>query len=86
MKKLGKIAGIILAIAIVLALVFVGYFFIQYPDVDASPSITVESTPERLARGKYLAGNVAICLACHSTRDWSRFSGTVIPGTEGMGG
>jgi mono/diheme cytochrome c family protein len=29
---------------------------------------------------------VAVCLHCHSQRDYSKFSGPVKPGTEGMGG
>src|SRR5579872_2050838 len=30
----------------------------------------VERTPERLARGRYLVEDVAICFHCHSERDW----------------
>lgn len=37
-------------------------------------------------RGKYLACNVMGCIYCHSKRDYSKFSGPVVPGTEGMGG
>lgn len=46
----------------------------------------IQATPERLARGEYLASHVTICLDCHSKRDWSFHSGPVVPGTEGMGG
>jgi len=48
--------------------------------------VKVEITPERIERGKYLAENVAQCIDCHSTRDWSKFSGPLVPGTEGKGG
>jgi len=27
-----------------------------------------------------------VCIDCHSTRDWTYFSGPVVPGTEGKGG
>lgn len=37
-------------------------------------------------RGGYLAEHVAICVTCHSVRDWSRFGGPSTPGTEGHGG
>ncbi|HSF46021.1 MAG TPA: cytochrome c, partial [Chitinophagaceae bacterium] len=37
-------------------------------------------------RGKYLARNVMGCIDCHSQRDFTKFSGPVVPGTEGMGG
>ncbi len=53
-----------------------------------SPTWTesVEATPERLARGRYLAEHVAVCADCHSERDWSTFSGPPIRGTLGGGG
>ena len=39
-----------------------------------------------LKRGEYLANNVAACMDCHSKRDLEKYSGPVIPGTEGGGG
>ncbi len=70
--------------AVVLAAAaFVTYFNFTFPDVDAAPTITVERTAERLARGKYLAHHVTVCIDCHSRRDWTKFSSPVIPGTGG---
>jgi mono/diheme cytochrome c family protein len=46
----------------------------------------VAATPERLARGRYLAEHVAVCADCHSERDFSTFSGPIIRGTRGAGG
>jgi hypothetical protein len=46
----------------------------------------VTATPERLARGKYLAETVANCLECHSERDWTRYVPVVKEGTQGKGG
>src|SRR5690606_18891685 len=37
-------------------------------------------------RGKYLANSVALCVDCHSTRDWSRFAGPMLPDSIGGGG
>lgn len=45
-----------------------------------------DSIDRVLARGKYLAVNVANCIDCHSQRDFTKYSGPVVPGTEGMGG
>ncbi|MBK8496970.1 MAG: c-type cytochrome [Chitinophagaceae bacterium] len=39
-----------------------------------------------IARGKYLAHNVSGCIDCHSQRDYKKFSGLVVNGSEGMGG
>jgi mono/diheme cytochrome c family protein len=56
------------------------------PDVGDAADLKVEATPERIARGRYLANAVNACMDCHSTRDWSKFGGPVIEGTEGKGG
>lgn len=45
-----------------------------------------DSVKKVIARGEYLANHVAPCLDCHSKRDFTKFSGPIIPGTEGMGG
>lgn len=76
---------IIAAIVVLVAVVF-SYFYIMLPSVSPAPQITIEATPERLERGKYLAEHVAGCIDCHSTRDWSKFAGPLVEGTEGKGG
>jgi mono/diheme cytochrome c family protein len=86
MKKVLKVLGMIVGAAVVAVVAFLTYFNLKYPDVDPAPMITVERTAERLARGKYLAHHVTVCIDCHSTRDWTKFSGPVISGTEGKGG
>lgn len=45
-----------------------------------------DSLKKVVARGEYLANHVAGCMDCHSKRDFSKYSGPVIPGTEGGGG
>jgi mono/diheme cytochrome c family protein len=86
MKKFLKILGILVLILIVGVIAGIIYFNSKYPDVDPAPEITVISTPEKIARGEYLANHVALCIDCHSERDWSLFAGPVTPGTEGQGG
>ena len=48
-------------------------------------SWSVEATAERLERGRYLAHQVANCVACHSERSWDKFSGPVNLETIGAG-
>jgi mono/diheme cytochrome c family protein len=86
MKKLLKILGIaalIIAVVIIAGLI---YFNAKYPDVSPPSNIKVVSTAEKIDRGEYLANHVTVCIDCHSTRDWTKFSGPLIPGTEGKGG
>ena len=45
-----------------------------------------DSVKKVLERGEYLSLHVAGCVDCHSKRDFTKFSGPVIPGTEGGGG
>jgi mono/diheme cytochrome c family protein len=86
MKKFFTIAAIVLAVVAALLLGFLGYVVIKYPDAGPPAQLTITATPERLARGAYLANHVTVCIDCHSTRDWTKFSGPLIPGTEGNGG
>jgi mono/diheme cytochrome c family protein len=86
MKKLIKIAGLFIAIAllcVVGALIYVTRFL---PNIPVQTDLRVEITPERVARGQYLANHVSVCMDCHSTRDWTAFSGPLKPGTLGIGG
>ncbi|MEN6455585.1 MAG: cytochrome c [Prolixibacteraceae bacterium] len=73
---------VILVIAVSVLLVYVRQFL---PDVSLK-EVTVEVTPERVERGRYLANHVMVCMDCHSTRDWTKFAGPLVPGTEGKGG
>lgn len=86
MKRALKLIGIAAGVLAVGIAGLLGYLFFMLPDAGPIPSISVVSTPERLERGKYLVNHVAACIDCHSTRDWARFSGPIIPGTEGKGG
>jgi mono/diheme cytochrome c family protein len=86
MKKILKIIGILLLIVIVAIAGLLTYVKVALPDVGDAPDLKVEATPERIERGRYLAHSVTVCLDCHSTRDWSKFSGPITPGTLGKGG
>jgi len=45
-----------------------------------------DSMQKVVARGEYLALHVAACIHCHSMRDFNKYAGPDVPGTEGGGG
>ena len=87
--KLLKIAGWILAVLLVLVLVAItatiGWRPFIGPSARPLTDRTFPSTPERLARGRYLTENLLNCFACHSDRDWSREDVPLMAGTHGAG-
>ncbi|RYE22742.1 MAG: c-type cytochrome [Sphingobacteriales bacterium] len=85
-KKLKKIFGRILLAIVLIIGSLVAYVKFALPDVGAAPVINIDKTAERVERGKYLANHVTVCMDCHSTRDWTKFSGPLVPGSEGKGG
>jgi|SRR6185437_1868008 len=62
------------------------YVCVALPANKPIQALTIVKTEARVERGKYLATHVAVCVDCHSTRDWRAFSGPVVAGTWGMGG
>ncbi len=62
------------------------WFLARYPRVASPPTLPIHVTAAHIERGRYLANHVAVCVDCHSTRDWGAFSGPIVPGTEGAGG
>ncbi|RVT98023.1 c-type cytochrome [Mucilaginibacter limnophilus] len=86
MKKFLKWIAIIVILVVVVAISAASYVSFALPDVGEPENIKVELTPERLARGKYLAHSVAVCIDCHSTRDWSKFAGPIDSNQLGVGG
>jgi mono/diheme cytochrome c family protein len=81
-----KILGILLVILVVVAAGAATYVSTSFPDVGEAPDIKIDRTPERIARGEYLANNLMGCMDCHAERDFSKLTGPVKPGTEGAGG
>ena len=86
MKKFFKFLGIALLGIVVLITAAIGYVKTALPDVGDPEELTIEITPERIERGRYLAHSVTVCMDCHATRDWSKFSGPPAEGTLGKGG
>ena len=84
-NRLWKILGFVVLGLIVIIFAGIGYIVWFQPRIPVQ-DIKVNVTADRVARGNYLAHHVLVCIDCHSTRDWSKFSGPVISGTEGKGG
>jgi mono/diheme cytochrome c family protein len=85
MKVLKVLMGLI---GLVVLLVLAGGTYVKFalPDVGDAPEMTIQATPERLERGRYLANHVTVCVDCHSTRDWNLFAGPMLPKDIGGGG
>jgi mono/diheme cytochrome c family protein len=63
-----------------------GYLYLAFPIMAEPAKGELVTTDSSLERGAYLAEHVAVCVDCHSERDWSQFSGPVVQGTFGKGG
>ncbi|WOK08474.1 c-type cytochrome [Imperialibacter roseus] len=86
MNKILKVTIIVISLLILIIASGLSYLKFALPDVGPAPEISVEGTEQQIERGRYLANHVSVCIDCHSTRDWSKFAGPPIPGTEGRGG
>lgn len=86
MKRILRLVGAGVALLVVLGGAGLAYVTWALPNVGPPPQLTVRADAAQLAHGKYLATHVAVCLDCHSTRDWNRLTAPMIVGTEGKGG
>jgi mono/diheme cytochrome c family protein len=82
-KRVGMVVGSVVALLGMAA----GVLELRSPSqrpVDATKRYGA-SSPERVARGKYIANAEAHCMDCHSERDWKTHGGPALPGLEGAG-
>jgi len=86
MKTLLKIILALVAVVVLVAACGLGYLMFAFPKVPPPTNVTVQSTPELLARGKYLSEHVSMCVTCHTQRDWTKFSGPIKTELLGAGG
>lgn len=84
--KILRILGIVALVLLLVVLLAGVYVKTVLPSTGEPEDLQIERTPERVERGRYLANHVAVCMDCHGTRDWSLFSGPMVPGDEGAGG
>ncbi len=89
MKRFFKISVIVmLCLVAVLAAAItatIGWRPFIGPRARPLTSRVFEKTPERWARGKYIAENEAACMDCHSPHDWSKHDSPIPDGMEGAG-
>jgi mono/diheme cytochrome c family protein len=86
MRKTFRVILVILLAIIVLAGGAILYVKAALPRVGSPQDLSIQRTPGRIARGQYLANQVAACMDCHSERDWSIYGGPLKPATFGAGG
>jgi len=86
MKKVLKILLYLVITIIVIIGIAIGYVSMFLPNIDVDKTLKVEITPERVARGKYLASSVMGCMDCHSERDRSLYTQPIVEETRGLGG
>jgi mono/diheme cytochrome c family protein len=85
-RKWPKILGSLVLAAILLFAGVMVYVKTALPNVGPAPELKIENTTTQIERGRYLANHVAVCIDCHSSRDWTKFSGPPMVGTFGKGG
>ncbi len=86
MKKILRTVLVIFLVLIAAVFAIAVYVKTALPNVGAAPDIKVLITPERVARGEYLANHVTICMDCHSQRNWNMYAGPIKEGSFGGGG
>lgn len=69
MKKVVKVLGILVLVLVLVIVGAITYVTNALPNIPVQTDLRVEITPERVARGEYLANSVCVCMDCHSTRD-----------------
>jgi len=85
-RKIFKTVLLVVLSLVVLVACAAAYIVTFLPNTGKPGELTIERTPERIERGKYLANNVAACMDCHSTRNYSLYAAPVKEGAFGGGG
>jgi len=80
-----KIAAAVGAVLVLLVLALVVKFYLLSPKLRPALDVRAPSTPEAIARGKYLVDNVTGCLGCHSQIDETMSGEPPVPGRLGSG-
>jgi mono/diheme cytochrome c family protein len=86
MRILFKILLFVIVFVMIAAVAGVAFLYARYPNVPPPENVTVQSTPEKVARGEYLSNHVTGCTPCHAVRDMTKYGGPVKPETLGAGG
>ncbi|GAA4399970.1 cytochrome c [Nibrella viscosa] len=85
-RKIVRVAlGVVGAVAL-LVLGGVAYVKLMLPDVGPAPEMKIQADAAQIERGKYLAHHVALCIDCHSERDYNRLGAPLVVNSYGRGG
>jgi mono/diheme cytochrome c family protein len=74
MKRFFKLLGIAVLALVVLAGTGLAFLTVKKPAQRPAPSVTLASTPEKIARGEYLSRHVTMCAECHTPHLKDRFA------------
>jgi len=89
MTRLGKTlvwAVAVLVLVLVVGITFtVGWRPIIGPRTRSLTTRKFQSTPQRLARGEYIAEHISDCMGCHSQHNWTAHDAPELPNTRGAG-
>ena len=86
MKKIViRVLGVLGALLTLAVLALVVKFYVLSPKSRAAPDMKAPSTPEAIARGKYLVHHVTACVGCHSKVDETKPGDFYFPETLGQG-
>jgi mono/diheme cytochrome c family protein len=85
-KTLIRLLLWLVGLVVIVAGCGLAYLFAKYPDVPPAENVTVQATPDKIARGEYLSNHVTGCVVCHAQVDTTKFAAPVIEGTHGAGG
>ena len=86
MKKIGRIVILLVGVVVLIVGAALAYVKLALPNVGPPPELTIRADSAQIAHGGYLANHVALCMDCHSTRDWTKTAGPMVVGTNGKGG
>jgi mono/diheme cytochrome c family protein len=84
-KTLLRILTALLALVVLAVLGVVVKFFVLLPKSRPAPDVKAPTSPEAVARGKYLVEHVAACIGCHSPIDESKPGDPPVEGKWGAG-
>ncbi|AQG80173.1 c-type cytochrome [Spirosoma montaniterrae] len=85
-KRLLKLALGLVGVIVIIVVAGLSYVKLALPNVGPAPKLAIKPTTAQIEHGRYLANHVAACIDCHSTRDFTKLAGPMVPGTEGKGG
>src|SRR5204862_1226360 len=85
MKRFLKLLGLAVLAILAVAGIGVAYLTLRRPALRPPPAVTVERTPERLARGEYLVRHVSVCMECHAEHVRGRYANPLVPGAAVSG-